>query len=148
MKKNKIVIGILIVLLIISCGLLWNRSNTAASEIMIQFPSLSSDGIYSLGVSTTDRITDKETVETILYILTTAEPFDGSAPDAVGDVVLGLSDPTNTTSGNNVTLWFGDTVLYSPGQGTENGLYRFSDAHAAYLWEVLTPFLKNSRFDY
>lgn len=144
MKKSKIVNGILIVLLIISCGLLWIRSNTAAEEIMIQFPSLSSDGTYSLGVSTTDRITDKKTVETILYILTTAEPFDSSAPNTVGDVVLGLSDPMNSTSGHNVTLWFGDTVLYSPGQGTENGLYSFSDTHSAYLREVLTPFLKNS----
>lgn len=143
MKKNKIVISILIVLLVFSCVLLWNRSNTAFGEIMIQFPSLSSDGTYSLATSTTDRITDNETVETILYILTTAEQCDDSAPDAVGDVVLGLSDPTNATSGHNVTLWLENTVYYSPGQQDEQGLYRFSDAHSEYLREVLTPSLKN-----
>ncbi len=144
MKKRKIAIGILIVLLVLSCCLLWNRSNTASGEILIQFPSLSSDGTYSLTASTSNRITDKETVETLLYILTTAEQCDGFAPDAVGDVVLGLSDPTNATSGHNVTLWLKNTVYYSPGQQDGQGLYSFSDAHSEYLREVLTPFLKNS----
>lgn len=144
MKKKNTLIGIVIILLFICCAFLWNQSYAATEPMIVMYPALETDGSYSLTASTTNRITDRETVETILYILTTAEPCEGSAPDAVGDIVLGLSDPTNATGGQNVTFWLRNTVFYSPGQQDEQGLYSFSDAHSKYLRDVLAPFLKNS----